>query len=78
MFGSLMDPAEAGLRQRYEAVARSVRDILAQRAGSAVDGDRQALVGDLASQAQRVVVLACAGAGQANVGALDAKAYHQV
>src|SRR5262245_32905206 len=31
MFGSLTDPAEAGLRQRYEAVARSVRDILAQR-----------------------------------------------
>ena len=31
MFGSLMDPAEAGVRQRYEAVARSVRDILAQR-----------------------------------------------
>src|SRR5262249_21683070 len=31
MFGSLIEPAEAGLRQRYEAVARSVRDILAQR-----------------------------------------------
>src|SRR5215475_12910412 len=31
MFGSLTDPAEAGLRQRYEAIARSVRDILAQR-----------------------------------------------
>jgi starch phosphorylase len=31
MFGSLTDSAGAGLRQRYEAVARAVRDILAQR-----------------------------------------------
>src|SRR5262245_697485 len=31
LFDSLVDPAQASLRQRYEAVARSVRDILAQR-----------------------------------------------
>ena len=31
MLGSLTDSARAGLRQRYEAVARSMRDILAQR-----------------------------------------------
>src|SRR5215475_2537955 len=31
MLGSLTDSAGAGLRQRYEAVARAVRDILAQR-----------------------------------------------
>ena len=31
MFGNLAEPSEASLRQRYEAVARAVRDILTQR-----------------------------------------------
>jgi starch phosphorylase len=31
LFDSVMDPAAVGPRQRYEAVARSVRDVLAQR-----------------------------------------------
>src|SRR5436190_2403059 len=31
MFDSVIDPSEVGPRQRYEAVARSVRDILSQR-----------------------------------------------
>src|SRR4051794_2392736 len=31
MFDSVVDPSEVGPRQRYEAVARSVRDILSQR-----------------------------------------------
>jgi starch phosphorylase len=31
MFDSVVDPAEVGPRERYEAIARSVRDILSQR-----------------------------------------------
>src|SRR4051794_34049264 len=31
MFDSVLDPGEVGARERYEAVARSVRDILSQR-----------------------------------------------
>jgi glycogen phosphorylase len=31
MFDSLVDPAQAGPRERYEAVARAVRDVLSQR-----------------------------------------------
>ena len=31
MFDNVIDPAAIGLRERYEAVARSVRDILSQR-----------------------------------------------
>src|SRR5215469_1640528 len=31
MFDSLIDPAQAGPRERYEAVARAVRDVLSQR-----------------------------------------------
>jgi starch phosphorylase len=31
MFDDVVDPAEVGARERYEAVARSVRDILSQR-----------------------------------------------
>src|SRR6185295_4310478 len=31
MFDAVIDPAEVGPRQRYEAVARSVRDVLSQR-----------------------------------------------
>ena len=31
MFDNVVDPADAGPRERYEAVARSVRDILSQR-----------------------------------------------
>ncbi len=31
MFDNVVDPAEAGPRERYEAVARSVRDVLSQR-----------------------------------------------
>ena len=31
MFDDVVDPAEAGPRERYEAVARSVRDVLSQR-----------------------------------------------
>jgi starch phosphorylase len=30
-FDSVIDPAAAGPRERYEAVARSVRDVLSQR-----------------------------------------------
>src|SRR3954468_11488835 len=31
MFDNVLDPAESGPRERYEAVARSVRDVLSQR-----------------------------------------------
>ena len=31
LFDDVVDPAAAGARERYEAVARSVRDILSQR-----------------------------------------------
>ncbi len=31
MFDSLVDPAEVGPRERYEAIARAVRDVLSQR-----------------------------------------------
>src|SRR5262245_16406804 len=31
LFDNVVDPATAGPRQRYEALARSVRDILSQR-----------------------------------------------
>ena len=31
MFDNVIDPAEVGPRERYEAVARSVRDVLSQR-----------------------------------------------
>src|SRR5690349_20582495 len=31
MFDDVVDPAEVGPRERYEAIARSVRDVLSQR-----------------------------------------------
>src|SRR5262245_42018584 len=31
LFDDVIDPAAAGARQRYEALARSVRDVLSQR-----------------------------------------------
>jgi len=31
LFDDVVDPADAGLRERYEAIARSVRDVLSQR-----------------------------------------------
>ena len=31
MFDNVIDPGAAGARERYEAIARSVRDILSQR-----------------------------------------------
>ena len=31
LFDDVIDPVEAGARERFEAVARSVRDVLSQR-----------------------------------------------